>query len=299
MSVFKIDSNSTREEIKDFYNLYVEAFKDLCIFNGKRVIHLDEYIKPSQNISEFFSDVEFTTKGLGIIIYYTHNDDVVTSIALIDIDNINRCFATVKFLCGNQNTKDEKINGKSQGKNMLDFIFSTYSQYVILIEPATSGLINYYTSYRKPSFPYDKLGLQETYNFLVYGNLRILNEECFESHFRSIKMINILVNMLKFTSIDDLYSKTHSVADLKDKLRTKLEFLIKTKQLDPQYYEQILDKILGIQYYDIDQILIESSEFIRGISSSSVSKSYTKSGGRKNKKSKKQRKNKKRRTYRR
>jgi len=305
MSVFKIDNNSKTEEIELFYNLYVKSFDKLCMWYNKKtginevIINLAEYIDPSQDIDAFLTDINFTTKDLGIIIYYTHNDDVVTCLALVDVDNRFRCFVDIKYLCGNQSTQDEKINGKSQGKNMLDFIFTTYKDYVIMIQPATPRLIEYYTSYRKPSFPYNKLGLQETYNFLVYGNLRILNEECFKNRFRSIKMINILINMLKFTSINDLYSKTHNVSDLKDKLRTKLEFLIKTKQLDPQYYEQILDKIMGIQYYDIDQILIESSEYTREINSSSSAKSYVKSGGKKYRKSKKQRKNKKRRTHRR
>jgi hypothetical protein len=165
---------------------------------------------------------------------------------------------------------------------MLDFIFRLYRDSVILIEPATPELIPYYTSYKKPNFPYDKSGLIETYNFLIYGNLRILHEVCFDKLFRSIKVIDMLEKTLLFSSINDLYARTSDIMNLKEKLITKLDFLVKTKQMTAKNYEQIIDRIMSIQYYDINDILIKSNDFSRGIGERSI---HLKSGGNKRKKS--------------
>lgn len=276
MSVFKIDISSTQEEIQDFYDLYMESHKDLCIWKGHKIISLDEYINPTTNIKIFFEHIDFTVRGLGITIYYTHNDDVITCIALVSVDEKTDCYVKINYLCGNQKTNKDLINGKSQGTNMLDFIFRLYRGSVILIEPATPELIGYYTRYKEPNFPYDKLGLQETYNFLIYGNLRTLHEECFNKLFRSIKVIDMLERTLDFDSISDLYSKTSDVMNLKAKLITKLEFLVKTKQINAENYEQIIDRIMTIQYYDIHEILVNSHEFS---SRTEKRSSYIKSGG--------------------
>ena len=256
MSVFRIDSNSTIEEIMDFYNLYVEGFDDLCMWRGEKIINLAEFIEPTSQIEKFIDDVKFTTTGIGFIIYYTHNDDVITSIAFVDVDNLSNCFVNIKYLCGNKSTKDDKLNGKSQGKHMLDFIFAEYKDYLILIEPATPGLISYYTKYKKPCFPYNQSGLQETFNYLVYGNVNVLRENCFTIIFRSIKFIDSLVNILKFNSVDDLYSNTHDIDSLKTKLLDKL------KDVNQEYHkEQIKNKINSIQYYAIDDIITKSKQF--------------------------------------
>jgi len=296
MSIYKIDSNSTREEIVDFYHLYVEGFDDLCMWKGQKIINLGDFIQPTREIETFTEDVKYTTKGIGFIIYYTHNDDVITSIAFVDVDNMANCFVKITYLCGNQSTKDEKINGKTQGINMLDFIFTSYKDYIILIEPATPGLISYYTKYKKPCFPYDKAGLQETFNYLVYGNLRKLPEICFTNIFRSMKYIDSLVKLLKFSSINDLYSKTHNINSLERKIFTKLDFLVKTKEVDPHYYEQIIDKITGIQYYDIQDIIMKSIKFERNVESHTISSRYEVHGGVK-KSRKHKRKNKKNTRY--
>lgn len=286
--MYKIDNNSTIDEIKNFYHLYVKGFNDLCIWKGKKIINLDDFIAPTPKIDSFILNVKSTTEDIGFIIYYTHNDDVITSIAFVDID-VNNCFVKIYYLCGNQSTRDEKINGKTQGINMLDFIFTTYKDHIILIEPATPGLIKYYTEYKKPCFPYNNL--QETYNFLVYGNLRMLRENCFANIFRSIKLIHSLLKFLKFSSIDNLYSNTHNIISLKEKLITKLDFLVKTKELNPDYYEQIMDKIIGIQYYDISDIIMKSIKFERNVDSDTVSSKYeVRGGGKKSRKHKRKNK---------
>jgi hypothetical protein len=108
-----------------------------------------------------------------------------------EIENVK-----IKFLCGNEATRDEmrQESGESQGRHMLDFLFNIYRNSVILIEPATPSLIPYYTKYNKPSCPYDPNTLKETYGFLVFGNLSYLSEICFPTIFRSINMIK---NMIK------------------------------------------------------------------------------------------------------
>lgn len=287
MSIYKIDINSTIEEIEDFYSLYVESFKDLCIWKGVEIINLADYLKPTNNKKEFFDDLHFTIKGMGIIIYYTHNDDVITSISFVEMDEHTNCFVKIKFLCGNQTTKDVKINGKSQGIYLLDGLFNIYKKFIILIEPATPDLIPYYTNYKKPCFPYDEAGLRETSNYLIFGNLSILPEYCFANLFVSIGIINKLVKVLLFETINNLYSRTNNITDLKEKLITKLDFLVKTKQLKPQYYENILENIMDIKYYDIHDIMIKSYEFTGKLNSNS--KNYLKSGGKKYSKSKKKR----------
>lgn len=265
MSVYKIDIHSSMEQVEHFYSLYVESYKDLCLWKGKTIINLGEYVKPTLNKNEFIEDLNYVIKGLGIIIYYTHNDDVITSIAFVEIESLAKCYVKIKFLCGNEATRDEirKETGESQGRHMLDFLFNIYRNSVILIEPATPSLIPYYTKYNKPSFPYDPNTLKETYGFLVFGNLSYLSEICFPTIFRSINMIKNMINILQFESINDLYKNTNSLTTLKDKLITKLDYLVKTKQMKPHYYEQILQKIIDIKFYDIEDILLFSKKFER------------------------------------
>ena len=76
------------------------------------------------------------------------------------------------------------------------------------------------------SFPYDGKWLNETFGFLVFGNLSHLRENCFRTIFRSLNLINGLVRTLQFKSLNELYENTNSLTTLKDKLITKLDFLI-------------------------------------------------------------------------
>ena len=175
---------------------------------------------------------------------------------------------------------------------MLEYIFTIYKDFFIIIEPATPALIPYYTNFKKPCFPYNEQGLNETFNFLIYGNLRRLKEVCFTKIFRSINIINKLNSTLQFESLNHLYFGTSNLSNLKDKLIVKLEQLVKTKQIDAQYYEQIMNNILNIKYYDINDILIESYQFDKKIPHSSLSKSAVKSSG--GKKTKRRNKRKKR-----
>lgn len=264
MSVFMLNEHSTNEEILDFYDLYVEGFKDLCLWKGKKIINLAEYIKPTKNIGEFIGDVRFVVKALGMTIYYTHNDDVVTSIAFIEQEQMSKCYVKLTFLCANesQTSDGEPSSGgaQGQGRYLLDFIFRTYRDSVILIEPATPGLIPYYTKYNEPSFPYDPDGLHETFNFLVFGNLSYLKENCFRTIFRSLNTIHNMVSALHFKSLNELYENTNSLTTLKDKLITKLDFLVKTKQIHAGSYEQILQRIIDIQLYDIEDVLVISKK---------------------------------------
>jgi len=64
MSVFTIDNTSTSEEIRDFYDLYVESFSNLCIWRGNKIINLGEYLKPSKNIDIFNDDLDFIMREL-------------------------------------------------------------------------------------------------------------------------------------------------------------------------------------------------------------------------------------------
>lgn len=287
--VYKIDEDSINDEelMIEFHSLYVESFKDLCIWKGKRIINLGEYIKPTSNLHDFIEDVKFTVKGLGIEIYYTHNDDVITSIAFIEVEPLAKCYVKLKFLCAHQHegktNESEPIpssgGARGQGRQMLDFIFRIYKNYVILIEPASPELIPYYTKYNNPSFPYSPPSyLKETFGFLVYGNLSRLGEKCFSQIFRSMNTIKQMVNTLQFQSINDLYRGTNNITTLKDKLITKLDFLVKTQQMKAHYYEQILQQIIDIKFYDIEDILFISKEERRS--------SYTTGGKKRVKKSK-------------
>lgn len=283
MSIYTINKSSTHDEIQDFYYLYVESFSKLCIHNRTQIIDLSEYLSYTTDIEQFIGDVEYITRASGLVIHYTHNDDMITSISFIETDNITNCYAIVKFLCGNSETREIKIDGKSQGHYMLDYIFQTYRDYVILIEPATPELIPYYTKYKKPSFPYNKNNIMETYNFLVYGNLSRLNEVCFEKIFKSIKIIKNLEKKLQFNSIDDLYERTNDLESLKEKLHIKLKFLIRTKQFPMDVYKGINNLIDDINYYDISEIIMTSRFF----ESESTTTQAASRGGKKNTKRKK------------
>ena len=278
MTVYVINETSTKEEIEDFYSLYVESFPKLCIHDSIQIIDLSEYLTPKNNIDEFIGDIDYVVRALGIIIYYTHNDDVLTSIAFVETDNITNCYTIIKFLCGNIDTREIKINGKSQGHYMLDYLFHIYKDYVILIEPASPALIPYYTKYKKPNFPYTEKNRIETHYFLIYGNLSRLNEVCFEKIFNSIRIIQKLKDKLKFKSLDDLYYMTDDLELLKEKLHLQLVFLIKTNQLNRSNYEELNKLIKEINYYDIGNIIMTSRRFER--ENTTVTKS-TISGGKK------------------
>jgi hypothetical protein len=66
-----------------------------------------------------------------------------------------------------------------------------------------------------------------------------------------------LIKTLYFNSLSDLYNNTHNLSSLKEKLITKLDYLVKTKEVNPMYYEQILSQIIdGIKFYDIEDIIM-------------------------------------------
>jgi hypothetical protein len=257
MSINIIDKNSTADEIEDFYALYIESFDNLCIWNGQQIINLADYLRPNVNLKTFISDIDIVLRELGITIYYTHNDDQITSIAFVEMEPMENCYVELKFLCSNQSTKQSEQSEPSQATNLLDYIFDYYRGKVILIEPASPKLIPYYTKTRKPSFPYTPDFLRETYGRLVFGRLTTLKESCFYKIFRSLNTINKLIKTLYFNSLSDLYNNTHNLSSLKEKLITKLDYLVKTKEVNPMYYEQILSQIIdGIKFYDIEDIIM-------------------------------------------
>jgi hypothetical protein len=279
MTVYIINEHSTKDEIEEFYSLYVESFPKLCVHESKQIIDLSEYLTPKNDIDEFMGDVNYLVETLEITIFYTYNEEVLTSIAFVETDNINNCYAIIKFLCGNIDTREIKIDGKSQGHYLLDYLFQTYKDYVILIEPATPALIPYYTKYKKPNFPYTGKNRIETHNFLIYGNLTRLKEICFEKIFNSMRIIKKLKENLKFKSLEDLYNMTSDLVSLKEKLHHQLVFLIRTKQLNRTSYEELNKLIDEINYYDIDDIIITSRSFdSRSMAIGSIS-----SGGKKSK----------------
>lgn len=256
--VYTLDSHSTEDEIEDFYTMYIESFKDLCIYQGQQIIDLADYLSPTGSFRKFTSELDIVIRELGIIIYYTHNNDIITSIAFVEMEPREKCYVEIKFLCNNQLVRPSSPMGeKSAATSLLDYIFDLYNDKVILIQPATPELIPYYTKYRKASFPYSSNDLKETFGYLVFGKITRLKESCFGKIFISIKIINDLVQMLNFKSINDLYNNTHDLNSLKEKLITKLDYSVKTtKEIKPIYYEKILDKIInGIKFYDIGDII--------------------------------------------
>jgi hypothetical protein len=256
MSIQIIDKNSSNDDIEDFYVHYIQSYHDLCIFDNQQIIDLEDYLTPNGSLKQFNEDMDILIRELGITIFYTHNDDVITSIAFIEIEPLYKCFVVVKFLCNNQSVRP-LINGKTSATYLLDYIFDSFKNKLILIQPANPKLIPYYTKYRKPSFPYTDKYLKETYGHLLFGKITILKEECFEIIFRSISTINQMVNILFFNSIQDLYNNTYNLSSLKEKLITKLDYLVKvTKQINPINYEKFLDRIINdIRFYDIEDLI--------------------------------------------
>lgn len=270
MSVYIINNKSTIDEIEEFYFLYLESYPDLCIWKEQQIINLGDYLTPNSNLKTFIRDIDIVLRELGITIYYTHNDDIITSIAFVEIEPLYGCYAEIKFLCSNRRIKSSS-DEKSQASYLLDYIFNTYKSKVILIQPASPNLIPYYTKTRTPSFPFTQYALNETYGYLIFGRLTTLNEKCFDKIFKSINTINKMIEILHFNSLNDLYSNTYDLSSLKDKLITKLEHSVKiTKEIEPIYYEQILDKIInGIRFYDIGEIIMAKKNI--QISESSIS----------------------------
>jgi hypothetical protein len=275
MSIFTVNNTSSIDEIIYFYNLYSKSYLKLCIYNGKQIVDLSEYLSNISNETKFIEDVKFIVEEIELVIHYTHNNNVITCISFIEKDNIHNCYVIIKFLCGNIDTREIKIDGKSQGNYMLDYIFREYKDNVILIEPASIELIPYYTKYKKPSFPYKGKNIRETYNFLIYGNLSRLNEKCFEKIFNSMRIIKNLEEKLNFHSINHLYERTNDLETLKMKLNTKLLYLIRIKEIPTKKFNELNNLINSINYYNIDDLIIASRGFetkSRSVSASGITK---------------------------
>jgi len=144
--------------------------------------------------------------------------------------------------------------------------------------------------------------------FLVYGNLKLLNEVCFALIFRSIKNIYYLMKKLGYKNLTDVYENTHDVNTLKKKFNERFNHMkLNTTHFDRETLREITNKINDIEYYDINEILIESEfydegEFYDMMSMLSLTggkirrKSCNKRNNKKKRTNKKGRTNKKRRT---
>lgn len=251
MNVNIIDNTTTKHDIMNFITYYKNSLSDLCVYENTYLVDIEDYISDN-----FINDIHYLIYDLEYNIYYTHNNNIITSIALVNVGN--DCYIELRLLCGNITTKNIKINNKSQGYNMLDFIFNKYKNKIIIIEPGNEQLINYYVNYKKPSFPVD---MAETNNYLIYGNLLMLPEYCFLILFKSINSLYKISKLLLFDSLSIMYKNTNNLLTLKQKLLKTLIHLISNKQLQKEKMDEYIKIINSIKYYDISDIIEQSQEY--------------------------------------
>jgi hypothetical protein len=135
---------------------------------------------------------------------------------LIDYNIIDK-IVDVKLLCSS--TEKKFINDISLGKYLLHIIYEHFVEkqnYLMKIEPATDELISYYKGWKIPSFD----DLDETYGFLIYGNLESASNETLSKIFKSLILINRLQQLLN-TNIN--INTMNNLKNLKKKFENKLD----------------------------------------------------------------------------
>ena len=291
MNDIQLIVKNIKELSKDEYNNLIAQYKrsqnKLCINNSEQ----------TQDLLEEISET-YTYNTIGDIvkeIIYLYQSNEIIAFALISIKNK---IITLDLLCGNSD-KTITYKYKKLGIYLLDYIYLNYitesDNKFLKIEPATNQLINYYMKWKSPIIPPSLL--DETYNYLIYGDIANLDEN--DELFRSFRAINSLKKILNINSNETLLSKEI------------LESKIDDSSIEEELKEQLKTKVESINFFSISDLLnkvSESNESNESLSAPPNGNEYserssappTSSGGkrksRKSKKTKKAKKSRKKKT---
>lgn len=171
-------------------------------------------------------------------------------------NNIINKIIRVTLLCSS--TEKKFINGISLGKYLLNIIYEDFvkqQKYLIKIEPATDKLISYYKGWKTPSFD----DLDETYGYLIYGDLESASNETLNKIFVSLSTIN---NLKGYLHINININKMTNLQNLKNIFKNKLS---ETKNYSNSQRNQLLNRIDKLKYLNPNQIIKKYLDISAGI----------------------------------
>jgi hypothetical protein len=234
-----LDKDCSEDEFNEFIAQYNKNNKDLCFKkNGKK----------TQNIFQFMSKNVSHWELMNYKIYYILKNKKIMAFCLIQ-DNIINKIVEVTLLCSS--TEKKFINGISLGKYLLNIIYEHFVEkqnYLMKIRPATYELIPYYKGWKTPSFD----DLDETYGYLIYGNLESTSNETFNKIIRSLRDIKLLQSYL---NINININKMTNLQNLKNIFKKKLDEIENYSTNQKKQLSTMIEKIKYVNPKQIKNIL--------------------------------------------
>jgi len=240
--------------IKDYYDNKND--EEMCINPNTNI--------QTQILGEYIKNEYETMKQFPYVIYYLYipNNRKIVAFAVIEHGSNKEKINTLLLLCSNSDKK-LKMEGKALGIYLLDDIYKNYvidKKEILIIQPATDNLIQYYIKWKSPSLPLKKFN---TYGYLVYSfNIDNITDEHFSY---LISDLNIFTNVCNYLKID---KKTIiSIKDNSERQKKLLEILKNEKNdFNESQKLQLENLISNIKYYTSEDIRNE----LLGISSTTV-----------------------------
>jgi len=151
--------------------------------------------------------------------------------------------------------------GMPLGMYLLDYIFMNYADpnYLLVLEPASSGLVTYYKKWKTPLLPDSYYEKDKTYEKLVFGDIANVTEENAPELMEDFKKIDELLYKLKINKEE--YAK---VAKKKEFLRTK----IKKSQYEEDYKGFLMSHLDEIDVFSYDKFISDIMKKQRPVKSS-------------------------------
>ena len=232
-TVDELVSSSNDNDKNRFLTAYKNSKENLCVYQNEKIFEMDE----------FFSSLRMLNNTLRMYnyLYYILVDNTIVSYALVMLPYNNSNIIEISLLCANN-----QYTGGKMGYKILNHIFNVHNDKLVLIKPERDELVPYYVKFKKPNFPYSKEDLEETSNYLFYGDINV-HRSIIPTIFLSFIHLKYL---MRYFSMDEkeLYENTTDLAGLKQKLNDKL---LSYTNIDPK----IQQKISSIKYYNEDEVI--------------------------------------------
>jgi hypothetical protein len=222
-----------------------EKLSDIRSFIPKRhmVLPSDEKTKEFFNThsifySYFYDKIHGKTIKRMLTFAITHRKDHVVELLL---------------LCSNHDYKGDNFK---LGYHLLHYIYKNdihhndvTHQKLLKIKPANVKLIDYYTEWNPPSVPLEFFYNNETFGYLIYGDIQnLITKYNASTIFRSFQYLAYLKEVLQISD-----------EDLKDKGKDEVNIIINTKIIntysnDINEQKRLISYVESIQYVNLEEI---------------------------------------------
>jgi len=225
-----LDNNCSEKEYNDFILQYEKNNKDLYFNITKNETN-------PQNIFNFIPEGYNRWINNNYKIYYIINNTKIIAFCIIE-DDIEHKIIDVILLCSS--TEKKFINGISLGKYLLNTIYNNVveNNYLMRINPYTPELIPYYIEWKNPIFN----ELNETFMYLIYGDLNSASNKTFNKIFYSLFRKN---KLKKYLNISTNINNINNPEELKKIFREKLAII---KPENSGFKQQMSRMINEIKY---------------------------------------------------